>query len=172
MANVAVVESVDEICRIITGKQQPFGGILFIGLGDFRQVAPVVKGSGITPSLLASVKSSPLWSNFDVRTLHLPIRGARDSEYTTFVDRIGEDHAHSHVSLNILSRINTLDEAISFLFPRYILAEPPICLQRALLSPKNSYVDDFNAKILDILPGEEGQFLTFFRPVYKSNLLY
>jgi hypothetical protein len=159
MANVAVIESVDEICRIITRKQEPFGGIPFIGLGDFRQVAPVVKGSGVTPALLASIKSSSLWSDFHIRSLHSPIRGARDIEYTTFVDCIGEDHTHSHISLNILSRIYTLDEAISFLFPHRVLADPPACLQRALLSPKNSYVDEFNTKILDILPGEEGQFL-------------
>jgi hypothetical protein len=34
------------------------GGISFLGLGDFRQVAPVVSGAGESPSLAASVKSS------------------------------------------------------------------------------------------------------------------
>jgi hypothetical protein len=38
MANIAAVECADEICRHITGINKLFGGIPFIGLGDFRQV--------------------------------------------------------------------------------------------------------------------------------------
>ena len=34
------------------------GGISFLGLGDFRQVTPVVSGAGESPSLAASEKSS------------------------------------------------------------------------------------------------------------------
>jgi hypothetical protein len=58
-----------------------------------------------------------------------------------------------HVSLNILSHINNLDDAIAFLFPSTVLADPVVCLKRAL-TLNNSYVDEF-----DILPtdSDEGQ---------------
>jgi hypothetical protein len=47
-----------------------------------------------------------------------------------------------HVLLNILYRIYNLDDAIAFRFPPTVLADPVVCLKRAL-SLKNSYVDDF-----------------------------
>jgi len=56
MANITAVECTDEICRHITGIDKPFSGIQFIGLGDFCQAAPVVKGQGSTPTVLASIK--------------------------------------------------------------------------------------------------------------------
>jgi hypothetical protein len=63
------------------------------------------------------------------------------------ISGFGEDYIHSQVSLNIPPHINNLNDAIIFLFPRTVLADPVVCLKCALLSPKNSYVDDFNAKI-------------------------
>jgi hypothetical protein len=45
--NRAAWECVDELCRrIMNIYDKPFGGIPFLGLGDFRQVAPVVSGAG------------------------------------------------------------------------------------------------------------------------------
>ena len=133
----------------------PFGGIPFIGIGDFRQVAPVVKGSGCTPARLVSVKSSTLWPSFSVLSLEAPIRTARDPEYTAFVDHIGEDYMSSTVSLHLLHRLPSLRECIQFLYPLDILVDPLACLKRAFLTPKNVAVDDFNVNILDRLPGEE-----------------
>jgi len=80
-------------------KDIPFGGIPFLGIGDFRQVAPVVKGTGVTPARLASVKSSPLWDAFHIMKLCAPIRSAQDALYTAFVDNVGEDHEHDRVAL-------------------------------------------------------------------------
>lgn len=133
----------------------PFGGIPFIGIGDFRQVAPVVKGSGCTPARLASVKSSTLWPSFSVVSLEAPIRTARDPAYTAFVDRIGEDYTSSTVSLDLLQRLASLDECIEFLYPFHVLINPLACLKRAFLTPKNVAVDDFNIEILQRVPAEE-----------------
>lgn len=45
------------------GNDLPFGGKLFVGLGDFRQVAPVVRGSsGPTATLNNSIRTSELWN--------------------------------------------------------------------------------------------------------------
>lgn len=157
MANVAALECADEVCRIIKRTDKPFGGIPFIGLGDFRQVAPVVRGQGCTPALLASVKSSHLWPKFAIRSLQQPIRSAHDPQYTMFVDRIGEDFINTHTPLDILSPITSIDDAINFLYPNAVLRDPASCLKRAFLSPKNIFVDEFNQRILDILPGNVGE---------------
>jgi len=66
------------------------GGISFLGLGDFRRVAPVISGAGESPSLAASVKSSLGSYRKKNRgfTLNTSIRSI---DYTHIVDDIGED---------------------------------------------------------------------------------
>ena len=77
-ANVAALECVNIVCRLITELDEPFGGIPFIGSGDFRQVAPVVDGQGCAPVLLASIKSSQLWPVFHICSLLAPYRNRED----------------------------------------------------------------------------------------------
>ena len=156
-ANIAAVQCANKICRQI--KQSPcvFGGIPFVGLGDFRQIPPVVKGIGPTPAIEASIKSSPLWQEFTVYTLDYPHRTAGDPEYTAFIDHIGEDYKHPMTSLHLIDCITTLDEAQQFLFPPEVLHDPFIAIKRAFLSPLNSHVDEFNEKMLHCLPGNLGK---------------
>ncbi|OBZ79596.1 ATP-dependent DNA helicase PIF1 [Grifola frondosa] len=154
MVNKAVFEAVHHLCAEIKHSSRPFGGIPFIGLSDFRQVAPVISGSGPSATVDVSIKSSYLWNTFKITSLTLPIRSAQDPDYTAFVDFIGEDYNHNHTSLNLLSSVSTLHEAVDFLFPPHILSEPDLCLQRAFLTPKNIFVDEFNDIMLDRLPGD------------------
>ena len=58
------------------GNTKPFDGKIVVGLGDFRQVALVVRNGGPTASLDALVRFSPLWDNFQILRLHQPIRNA------------------------------------------------------------------------------------------------
>jgi hypothetical protein len=153
-ANIAVMEAVHDICCSIKNSTRPFGGIPFVGLGDFRQVAPVVKGQGVVPALLASVKSSYLWPTFRVLSLTYPHRSYQDPGYTMFFDTVGEDHDHPQITIPPLQRINSIDDAVNFLYPIDVLNNPYQCLRRAFLSPKNVDVDDFNENILDQLQGE------------------
>jgi hypothetical protein len=62
------------------------------------------------------------------------------------------------------------DDAIPFLFPPDILQQPLACLDRAFLSPRNIFIDEFNNKILDSLPGDFGLSCIFsFRSSYCLN---
>ncbi|KIJ31489.1 hypothetical protein M422DRAFT_185950, partial [Sphaerobolus stellatus SS14] len=155
LANKVVLEAVNSLCQNLLYNNVPFGGKPFIGIGDFRQVPPVVKRNGPSSSLEASVKSSHLWPAFKIFSLHQPICSAQDPEFTTYIDQIGEDTTNHYTSISLLSSIYTLDEAISFLFPQEILLNPLQLLKRAFLSPLNKYVEEFNNKILSALPGEE-----------------
>eukprot|EP00665_Eupelagonemidae_sp_cell47_P006371 gene6370-142_t len=38
------LEAVDQLLQEVRGCKEPFGGVVFVGGGDFRQTAPVVKG--------------------------------------------------------------------------------------------------------------------------------
>lgn len=159
MANIAVIEAVHNVCCTLKQSDKPFGGIPFIGIGDFRQVGPVVKGTGPSATFNACVKASFLWPLFRIFSLHHPIRSAADPEYTEFVDAIGENTHDNYVSLHLLEKTNSTEEAINFLFPPNVLTDPSICLGRAFLSPRNIYVDEFNQAILDRLPEEESKYL-------------
>ncbi|KAJ8580712.1 hypothetical protein M405DRAFT_869273 [Rhizopogon salebrosus TDB-379] len=152
MVNRAAWECVDELCRwIMNIYDKPFGGIPFLGLGDFRQVAPVVSGVGEWPSFAASVKSSQLWKKMCIFTLGTPIRSVDEPKYTYFMDDIGEDFSRERRSLDLIQNISQLADAIDFLFPPHILADPFACLECAFLSPCNAFVDEFNEFVLDTL---------------------
>ena len=163
MANKADIECVHKLCCIITRRfNLPFRGKTLIGTGDFRQVAPVVYGAGEFASLAASVKSSHLWPSFQIFTLSTSIRGINDPGYTAFVDRIGEHCSPDRLFLPLLHSTMNINDAIPFLFPPHILQQPLSCLDRAFLSPRNIFVDKFNKKILDSLPGNIGMSSLFY----------
>lgn len=58
MANKAAVECDDMFLQLLEDQDEPFGGKVFLGLGDFRQVPPVVKGSEPIAVYEASIRSS------------------------------------------------------------------------------------------------------------------
>ena len=143
-ANVSTFDCADSICQQLMNSRYPFGGIPFIGVGDFRQVAPVVKNSGPSACLSSSVKSSVIWPQFIHFTLSTPIRSAYDEDFTNFVDKIGENCGQRATSMNMFRIITNVDEAIRFLYPATILANPFECLKHAFLSPRNLFVNEFN----------------------------
>ena len=55
MANKAMVESTDQLLRKLIEYSLPFGSKLIISLGDFHQVAPVVKNSSQAAVFDASI---------------------------------------------------------------------------------------------------------------------
>jgi hypothetical protein len=154
MANVSILNAVDQLMRRIMQIDCPFGGKVFIGIGDFRQVGPVVKNGGPTACFLASVLSSPLWKLFRIHSLTAPIRNAGDPEFADFIDSIGEDISGSRVNLHpFLYHSTEIDDVRNHIFPSSILAQPSECLSRAFLTPLNVDVDEFNDEILTRLPG-------------------
>ena len=154
MINKAAWECADKLCRQVRERPHSFfGGIPFVGLGDFHQVAPIVPGEGETSTLTASVKSSALWHHLHMFKLMTSIRCNTDPEYTAFVDAIGSDTSGQRRTLPLLQHTCNMEDAIHFLFPPTILQDTRSCLQRAFLSPRNALVDEFNDKILDRLTG-------------------
>ncbi|CAG8496235.1 7053_t:CDS:2 [Cetraspora pellucida] len=167
MANKAVIECVDLLLRQICEKDIPFGGKPFIGVGDFRQVAPVVKNAGKSSTIDASIKTSYLWKYFNLRTLNQPIRNASDPIFTEFIDNIGENWQEREITLDIFETTYDIEEAISFLYPVNSFSNFTALQKRAFLSPRNVLVDDFNYKILNILP--ENTYTYFSNDTIKEN---
>jgi len=91
LLNVGIVEAIDTACQLLTGIQEPFGGKIVIAIGDFRQVAPIVKHGSELDTYQASILSWPVWQTFTTLELFCPICNAQDLELCQFVDSIGED---------------------------------------------------------------------------------
>ncbi|KAL8276810.1 hypothetical protein RQP46_010741 [Phenoliferia psychrophenolica] len=138
MSNRAVVEAVDELMRRLTGIDRPMGGKVVVALGDFQQVGPVVKHGGISATVDASIKSSYLWDSFEVLHLLERVRNADDPEYADFVDAVGADTSGARIDLTpFLAHSPSLGEALDHLYPREVLLDAKLCLDRSWLSPHN-----------------------------------
>jgi hypothetical protein len=164
MANKAAIECADEFLQLVLANDKPFGSKVFLGLGDFRQVAPVVKSAGPTATLEASIRSSYLWEQFKILRLDTPIRNASDLEYAEWVDQIGDgcqESNESSVNLDLIESLDSIEEAIDFLFPTEVLQNPAIVSHHAFLSPLNINVDQFNLAILERFPTMEGMYIYF-----------
>ncbi|CAG8674098.1 5461_t:CDS:2 [Cetraspora pellucida] len=118
------IEAVDLLLREICNQDIPFSGKVFIGIGDFRQVAPIVLHAGKTATILESIKSSLIWKTFKIYDLQQPIHDALDPEYSKLMDNIRDRINGENVSLELLNTTHKLDEIIEFVFPKNVLNNP------------------------------------------------
>jgi hypothetical protein len=82
------------------------------------------------------------------------MRQQSDLAFSSFLDAIGDDHLHDSVDLARLQHTQSIECFINFVFPPSVVADPAICITRAILSPFNAFVDVFNATILRTVPGD------------------
>ena len=131
-------EAVSRCLNDITGNNAPCGGKLFICCGDFRQIPPVIPGGTKSSIIEASIRSSSLWSAFIIRNLTHPQRDANDTNYSQFIDQIGDGQVSSNYSINNVNLIKlqlmnvttSEEEAIHFVFPD--VNDTYTCSQRAM----------------------------------------
>ena len=145
--NKAIFSCIDECLRLVTLKNEPFGGKIVILVGDFRQTGPIIRFGSRSDIVNASLTRSPIWPLFQVERLYLPIRNVEDPEFANFVDDIG-DGAGPEVTIPFVESTTSKEDFINFVFPNEILREPSICLTRCILAPTNKQVNYFNKKIL------------------------
>ena len=157
MANCASVEAVDTLLQNLKGSSLPFGGAVFLGLGNFQQVAPVIKNQYKTTVLDSSIQSSYLCRHFNILRLHSSIQNACDPDFSVWVDSIGED-SNQLGTFDVTSQaeILSIDSAKQWLFLKEDLSKLEVCAQHAYLTPLNVDVDEFNATVFDTLDAPLG----------------
>lgn len=102
-----VMRHVPGVPECIRNGEVPFGGIMVLPSGDFRQVAPVAKDEDNASSADLSFRNSPLWSYVRLRTLtvnkrlHTATRAA--AQYLQFLKCVGDGSVQG---LDILVRIS------------------------------------------------------------------
>lgn len=145
----------DRLMRSVTQNPSTvWGGRMLITVGDFRQVAPVVRYGGRTAISKASIRTQPVFRRFEILRLHVSIRQGSDLAFSAFLDDIGDNVGSDTVDLARLNHTGSFLEALDFVFPPEIVSQPGVCIRRAILSPYNAAVNEFNTAILDRLSGE------------------
>ncbi|KZV87838.1 hypothetical protein EXIGLDRAFT_679562, partial [Exidia glandulosa HHB12029] len=71
----------DRLMRTLTKSNNVWGGRMLITLGDFRQTAPVVRNGGRHAICGASIRTQPVFEQFEILRLHAPLRQSSDPEF-------------------------------------------------------------------------------------------
>ncbi|ORZ34033.1 DNA helicase Pif1 like protein, partial [Catenaria anguillulae PL171] len=173
MMDNAGIEAVDRLLRELRDCDRPFGGMVFIGRGDLKQLAPVLD----THDDLSSGSdhahddnAAPTWWETHVTTLNLsrPMRDASDPVWSRFVDTVGcslpnPNHplgAHFDISLTVPGVATTQDplEAVKFVYPELFLDPVPPRIhnvhRRAIMCFHNTNVNDMTSNMLARVPGD------------------
>jgi hypothetical protein len=66
---------------------------------------------------------------------------------------MGDNYQNETVELGRLNHTRSVQDLIDFVFPPTIVSDPTLCIMRAILSPFNAFVDEFNLTILSNVPG-------------------
>lgn len=91
MVNYHVVETVDRSFRQLMDSEAMFGGKVFVFLGDFRQLPPVIRGGrGEHFSLMASD-----WFHAAARAVFTQNFRSRDAQYASLLEQIGDGEIDS-----------------------------------------------------------------------------
>ena len=115
MVSRYVAETVDRSFRQLMGVDLPFGGKIFVFLGDFRQLPPVIRGSkGELFSLMACE-----WFQKANKAVFTKNYRARDEAYAAALELIGDGHI-VNVDIPIESIAGSIDDAIERLYGQEI----------------------------------------------------
>ena len=157
MINKKNLEAVDTILRKIRSCDMPFGVIVFVGAGDFRQIPPIVRNSTRDDIVSSSIKFSPIWKHFKVYSLKISVRQAQDPVFADMVVKISDGTLQSNsdgkIILNLVRTTADLTEWISFVYPN-LKERDPSTKGQALLTLLNTEVDQLNDRICAALPTE------------------
>jgi hypothetical protein len=86
----------------------PFGGMRFVGCGDFHQIPPVIPNAPSEKVILATVLHADCWP-MHVMTLYAPKRDSGALQHSSFVDKVGEGLC-THVAISCKPELKNLIE--------------------------------------------------------------
>ena len=82
---------VDRTLRWIKKNDEPFGGVIVVLGGDWKQLLPVVKGPfdyALYAQIKACLQSFPLYASFEHILLTENMRARDDPAFVNFIERV------------------------------------------------------------------------------------
>ncbi|XP_042968932.1 uncharacterized protein LOC122301587 [Carya illinoinensis] len=175
------IQALDKMLRDINDSELTFGGKVVVFGGDFRQVLPVVRKGTRQEHVDASLVSSYLWPTLIKFHLTENMRARLDPVFSEYVLELGNGMPPITVdeTIKILDGMlvpyeddcTSLDHLIDAVF--HDIHEYSInisaMMNRAILTPKNSYVDEINALLIHRFPGELKRYYSFDEAIDTSE---
>ncbi|XP_042956295.1 ATP-dependent DNA helicase PIF1-like [Carya illinoinensis] len=175
------IQGLDKMLRDINDSELTFGGKVVLFCGDFRQVLPVVRKGTRQEHVDASLVSSYLWPTLIKFHLTENMRARLDPVFSEYVLELGNGMPPITVdeTIKILDGMlvpyeddcTSLDHLIDAVF--YDIHEYSInilaMMNQAILTPKNSYVDEINALLIHRFPGEFKRYYSFDEAIDTSE---
>lgn len=132
------LDMVDEVCRVVREKDEPFGGIQIIMSGDFFQLPPINRGDSRAGGF---VVSSNVWQELDPTICYLEEQFRQDDEkLLDILNSLRAGELRRHHAESLLERVGVEPEGGSLLTELHTV---------------NVDVDRINDKKLDELDGDE-----------------
>jgi ATP-dependent exoDNAse (exonuclease V) alpha subunit len=132
------LDMVDEACRLVRRKDEPFGGIQLIMSGDFFQLPPINRGESRAGGF---VVHSRAWQELDPTICYLQEQHRQDDEILLeILNALRAGDIRRHHAEKLLARVE---------------ASPPDDATLTELHTVNIDVDRINEQKLDELPGDE-----------------
>ncbi|XP_071921805.1 uncharacterized protein [Coffea arabica] len=165
MAKREIVEAFDGLLRDIMDCDLPFGGKVVVFGGDFRQTLPVIKQATKQTLIESSLPNSPLWLKLQKLHLTQNMRAILDPAFSEFLLRIGEGREpvdidgeitlSSEMVIPYTDKEKSLNRLLEFVFPDLTayLKDPYSMINRCVLAPKNTSVDEINDMLIRRFPG-------------------
>jgi len=173
MSSKHSVSVVDRLFQELIGTTDqhdlPFGGIMVVFAGDFRQVLPVIPRAGRAQIVASTILRLPWWRS--VKTLHLTINerirsntvhtDTSATEFAEFLLQIGEGKVPPVETANmdtiylppdLVFKHNSIEKFVEHTYPN-IRSHAPEFNGRAILTPTNTHVDALNELSLSLMAG-------------------
>ncbi|KAM6547757.1 hypothetical protein CsatB_019433 [Cannabis sativa] len=160
------IEALDKMLRDINDSDTPFGGKVIIFGGDFRQVLPVVRKGTRQEQVNSSLVHSYLWPTFTKFHLIENMRARLDPIFSDYILSVGNGmppitvNDTLQIPSNMLipyhddnTSLNLLIENVFHNIHHYP-ENVSTMMNRAILTPKNSFVDEINLMLIARFPGE------------------
>ena len=166
MSHRSSLEAVDLLLRDVTKSNCFMGGKTVVFSGDFRQTLPVIQKGTKADQLRACVKTSLLWNNVIELQLEENMRckayGEKALNFAKQLLLLGEG-SYGETDLTAFSTVvqdeSQLQECV---FPDLHVNYKNISwlTERCILAATNNQVQNINAKLASLIPGESCAFLS------------
>lgn len=160
-------------------ESEPFGGKVIVFGGDFRQILPVVPKGSHEDIVGSCLQRSYLWKHVKVMKLKINMRllqsanepdAEAQKEFAEWLLKIGEGHIPPingletdmiQIPKDFVLPSQDVNSLIDFIYPNlFVHSNPRYLVERAILTPKNDYVDVINSTIMSQFPGEAVEYLS------------
>ena len=162
--NRNAIEALDRTLWDLRDNGRPFGGITTLLGGDFQQTLPVVQKGTRAKIMDATLTRSYLWPDIEVIHLHQNMRLQGDPDAENFAQwlldighgRNSDESGKVKIPHDMLA--SDTESLINYVYPDIDSSPPPppeYFLNRMILAPRNTDVNDVNEAILNCMDGEE-----------------